>query len=66
MVHHHMAVLPLGLDRIVALLAGVNSIREVIAFPKNSQARCLMSDAPTEVSEEQLRELKIKQTIPKS
>ncbi|MEW5821733.1 MAG: aspartate--tRNA ligase [Cyanobacteriota bacterium] len=55
----------LGHDRIVAMLAGVSSIREVIAFPKNSQARCLMSDAPTEVSEDQLQELKIKQVIAK-
>jgi aspartyl-tRNA synthetase len=55
--------LALGLDRIVTMLAGENSIREVIAFPKNSQARCLMSDAPTNVSPEQLRDLKIQQII---
>ncbi|MDP1831070.1 MAG: aspartate--tRNA ligase [Geothrix sp.] len=47
----------LGLDRLVMLLAGVDNIREVIAFPKTAQARCLMTDAPSPVDERQLREL---------
>ena len=49
-----------GLDRICALMAGVDSIRDVIAFPKTQKASCLMTDAPSEVSEAQLRELHIK------
>jgi len=49
--------LALGLDRLVMLLVGVDNIREVIAFPKTSQARCLMTDAPSPVDERQLREL---------
>jgi len=49
----------LGLDRIAAILAKEESIREVIAFPKNKEAQCLMDDSPSEVSQEQLKELGI-------
>jgi aspartyl-tRNA synthetase len=50
----------LGLDRLVMLLAGADNIREVIAFPKTAQARCLMTEAPNQVGQRQLEELKIK------
>jgi len=50
----------LGLDRVVAILCGESSIREVIAFPKTAQAVDLMADAPSTVSAKQLRELHLK------
>jgi len=49
-----------GLDRLAMLMAGAESIRDVIAFPKTQTAACLLTDAPTEVSEQQLRELHIR------
>lgn len=52
--------LAFGLDRLVMLMAGARTIREVIAFPKTQSAACLMTDAPGEVSTEQLRELNIR------
>jgi len=49
-----------GLDRICALMAGVDSIRDVIAFPKTQKASCLLTDAPSPVDETQLRDLHIR------
>ena len=50
----------LGLDRIVMILAGASSLREVIAFPKTAKAIDLMVDAPTPVSDQQMRELSLR------
>jgi len=50
----------LGLDRLTAMLLGLEDIREVIAFPKTQKASCLLTEAPSEVDAQQLKELGIK------
>ncbi len=55
-----------GLDRIVMLLRGLSSIRDTIAFPKTQSSSCLLTEAPTEIDSEQLKELAIKTNKPKT
>ena len=61
----HGGIAP-GIDRIVMLLAGKENIREVTLFPMNQNAQDLMMQAPSEVDENQLKELSIKQNIKKN
>ncbi|MFS0635768.1 aspartate--tRNA ligase [Mesobacillus foraminis] len=56
----------LGLDRMVMLLAGRTNLRDTIAFPKTASASCLLTDAPGEVSQQQLDELHLDLKLPKS
>ncbi len=56
--------LAFGVDRLVMLMAGADSIRDVIAFPKTQTAACLLTNAPTEVSEAQLKELHVRVKLP--
>jgi aspartyl-tRNA synthetase len=59
----HGGIAP-GVDRMVMLLAGVNTIRDVIMFPLNQQAQDLMMNAPSEVSQRQLKELALRPVLP--
>jgi aspartyl-tRNA synthetase len=57
--------LALGLDRLVMMIAGADSIREVMAFPKNNRGQELMTQSPSTVDFKQLRELYIQSTAKK-
>lgn len=50
----------IGVDRLVSLMLGIEDIREVIAFPKNTNAQCTMDGSPSQIDEDQLRELGVK------
>lgn len=58
--------LAFGFDRFVAILAGLDSIRDTIAFPKNNSGRDMMIDAPSEIDASQLEELSIDVVLPTS
>ena len=60
-----MGGIAFGLDRIVAILAGVDSIRDVIAFPKTQKGTCPLTDAPTPVGPAQLKELALEVAVPR-
>ncbi|MEX0994703.1 MAG: aspartate--tRNA ligase, partial [Balneolaceae bacterium] len=55
-----------GLDRVIMIMAGANSLRDVIAFPKNQKAQSLMDNCPNEVDQKQLDDLHIRVKLPKS